>query len=48
LRRGSGNTLAAAKALGRHYLGVELAESTAALARDRLAKTQECLPGVAV
>ncbi len=34
---GSGTTLAAAKQLGRHYLGVELSEEYAARIRERLA-----------
>ena len=37
---GSGTTLAAAKRLGRHYLGVELSEEYAERVRQRLAEVQ--------
>jgi site-specific DNA-methyltransferase (adenine-specific) len=38
---GTGTTLVAARDLGRRYLGVELCEETAELARRRLAETPE-------
>jgi DNA modification methylase len=41
---GSGSALAVAKKLGRHWLGFELSESTAAIARSRLAAAKEGEP----
>ncbi len=43
---GSGTTCVAAKRLSRHYVGFEISENYAELARERVQNTQPPLPGI--